>query len=136
MAEANHKKSGGCLCGAVRYDVTGPLRDVILCHCGQCRRQHGSFGAYSEAALADVDIRDGGGLAWFESSARARRGFCRHCGSGLFWQRPGGATTSIAAGSLDQPTGLAVVRHIYVADKADFYEIGDRLPQLPGSQIR
>ena len=134
MVEAIRGGSGGCLCGAVRYTVKGGLRDVIVCHCGQCRRQHGSAGAYSEAALADLAIAESGALAWYDSSARARRGFCRLCGSGLFWQRVDGASISIAAGSLDQPSGLQVVRHIYVADKADFYVITDGLPQLPGSQ--
>ena len=134
MAEATERSTGGCLCGAVRYEVAGRLRDIIACHCGQCRRQHGNYGAYSEAALADLSIHDNGALAWYESSAKARRGFCRHCGSALFWHRSGAPRMAIAAGSLDQPTGLRVVRHIYVDDKADFYDIADGLPQLSGSQ--
>jgi hypothetical protein len=134
MPEATRRSTGGCLCGVVRYEVAGGLRDVIACHCGQCRRQHGSFGLYSEAAVAEVAIQDGGGLAWYESSASARRAFCRHCGSALFWHRAGAARMAIAAGSLDQPTGLKIARHIYVDDKADYYEIADGLPQLSGSQ--
>jgi hypothetical protein len=134
MPEAMKRNSGGCLCGAVRYEVAGGLRGVIACHCGQCRRQHGSFGLYSEAALAEMTINEAGGLAWYDSSAKARRGFCRHCGSALFWHRAGALRMAIAAGSLDQPTGLKVVQHIYVDDKADYEEIADGLPQLTGSQ--
>jgi hypothetical protein len=70
---------GGCLCGAVRYRATGPLRDVIVCHCGVC-------------------------------------------GSRLFWDR-GRATISIAAGSVDEPTGLATSHHIYTASAGDWYEV-------------
>jgi hypothetical protein len=125
--------TGGCLCGAVRYRVRGRLRGIVACHCGQCLRQHGNFAAYTNAPLEAVEIAEEGQLAWYESSAEARRGFCRNCGSPLFWQRVGATTVSIDAGSLDQPSGLRLVQHIYVADKADFYEIADGLPQLPGT---
>jgi hypothetical protein len=64
-------RAGGCLCGAVRYQVRGPLRGIALCHCGQCRRWHGYLGAYSSAARADVLVEDGAALVWFASSARA-----------------------------------------------------------------
>jgi hypothetical protein len=50
------RATGGCLCGAIRYTVRGPLRGVILCHCGQCRRWHGHLGAYTSAARADVTL--------------------------------------------------------------------------------
>jgi hypothetical protein len=73
-AEQTPARAGGCLCGAVRYEVRGPLRDVILCHCGQCRRWHGHLGASSSAARADVLIEDADSLVWFASSARGRRG--------------------------------------------------------------
>ena len=134
MPEAKGRGTGGCLCGAVRYEVAGGLREIIACHCGQCRRQHGSFGLYSEAAVADVAFKEDRGLAWYDSSGVARRGFCRHCGSGLFWHRKGAPRMAITAGSLDQPTGLKVVKHIFVDDKADYLEITDGLPQLTGSQ--
>ena len=84
--------------------------------------------------MADVAFREDRGLAWYDSSDVARRGFCRHCGSGLFWHRKGAPRMAITAGSLDQPTGLKVVKHIFVDDKADYLEITDGLPQLTGSQ--
>jgi hypothetical protein len=122
--------TGGCLCGAVRYEARGPLRDVVNCHCGRCRRTHGHVGAYTETtALTLLEDR---GLAWYVADGR-ERGFCRECGASLFWRREGSATTSIAAGTLDEPTGLRTVSHIYVASKGDYYEIADGLPQSPGS---
>ena len=127
------RATGGCLCGAVRYAVRGPLRDVVNCHCGQCRRFHGHFGAYSAAATGDLAIEDEASLRWFASSPAARRGFCQLCGSSLFWQRLEAPTICIAAGSLDAPTGLKTIRHIFAADAGDYYRLTDGLETLPGS---
>ena len=123
-------KSGGCLCGAVRFEVRGPLRDVINCHCGQCRKFHGNFAGYTAAMRDAVTFTEKRGLAWFESSALARRGFCRDCGSSLFYDKTAGDFLSISAGSFDQPSGLHTSHHIFVADKGDFYEITDGLEQM------
>ncbi|HWL70917.1 MAG TPA: GFA family protein [Geminicoccus sp.] len=119
---------GGCLCGAVRYRVDGPLRAISICHCGQCRRAHGYLGAYSAAAPDRLTVTDTGQLGWYRSSAMAERGFCRQCGSPLFWKPAHGRHISISAGSIDQPSGLVIERHIYVADRAD-YEVLD--PDAP-----
>lgn len=124
---------GGCLCGGVRYEIHGPLRDVIACHCSQCRRTSGHFVAASEARSADLVLLESATLRWYRSSPEAERGFCSRCGGNLFW-RPTGAepgVTSIMAGTLDTPTGLRVVRHIFVADKSDYYPITDGAPQSP-----
>ncbi|MGF1611134.1 MAG: GFA family protein [Kiloniellales bacterium] len=129
---ADHSHSGGCLCGGVRYRVAGPLRDVMNCHCSQCRRAHGHFAAYAAARTRDLVLLRQGGLAWYASSERARRGFCRICGASLFWQPSELDYVAIAAGSLDQPSGLRTRGHIYVADKGDYYEIADDLAQYPG----
>ncbi|QCO16559.1 GFA family protein (plasmid) [Azospirillum brasilense] len=124
--------TGGCLCGAVRYTVTERPMGVVNCHCGQCRRFHGHFGAYitiprETVAVSDADCV----LSWYRSSAKARRGFCARCGSSLFWSGDESDLFDVAAGSLDQPTGLATLRHIHVADKADYYMIDDGLERFP-----
>jgi len=127
--------TGGCLCGAVRYEVTGPLRDVVACHCGMCRRQTGSFVHATAARLAEFRITEALGLAWYRSSAAAQRGFCRLCGSSLFWQADGRPTVSIMAGSLDSTDGLKLAEHISVADKPTYYRIDDGLPQNAGTTV-
>ena len=134
MAPARHegRAAGGCLCGAVRYTVRGPLRGILVCHCGQCRRWHGHLGAYSSAARSDVALEGAEALVWFASSERGRRGFCARCGSSLFVQDLGEDRLAIAAGSLDQPCGLEVIGHEYVADKADYVRIDDDLPACAG----
>jgi hypothetical protein len=118
---------GGCLCGGVRYEIRGPLRNVIACHCSQCRRTSGHFVAASQARSADLVLRESATLRWYRSSAEAERGFCMRCGGNLFWRptAPGSGVTSIMAGTLDAPTGLRVMQHIFVDDKSDYYEIGD-----------
>lgn len=125
--------SGGCQCGAVSYRVTGDMRDVVNCHCGQCRRIHGHAPGYSAARRADLTIEGEGNLAWYRSSEQAQRGFCRQCGSSLFRAPEGGDTVSITAGSIHPPTGLKTVRHIMVADRPDYYRIADGVPQDLGS---
>jgi len=125
---------GSCLCGAVRFRVDGPLRGVVYCHCSQCRKQTGHFYAATDVADADLDISGADRLTWYAASPEAKRGFCSICGSALFWKRNDSARTSILAGALELPTGLAAESHIFVADKGDYYEIGDGLPQFPGSR--
>lgn len=121
--------TGRCLCGAVRYKVEGPLRDVLECHCSMCRRIHGHIGAYSAAPKTSLALVDDSGLKWFRSSDKARRGFCGTCGSTLFWDPLHKDYIAIAAGTLDRPTGLRTVLQIHVADAGDYYTVRDDIPQ-------
>jgi len=114
---------GGCLCGAVRYEVTGPLRDVVVCHCSRCLRTHGNVAAYSACARADLRLLSSDALRWYEFGGDRTRGFCGECGAALFWSAEGRPTISIAAGTLDRPTGLKTIAHIFTRDHADYYEI-------------
>jgi len=124
-------RSGGCLCGAVRYEVRGPLRPIVMCHCRQCRRTTGHLMAATAARRADFRLLTADGLKWYDSSAHARRGFCGNCGATLFWEALGRDYLSIAAGTLDDASGLAIACHIFVADKGAYYEITDPAPQSP-----
>ena len=127
-------KRGACLCGAVRFTVTGPLRAVVACHCAQCRKLYTNFAAFSAARRGDLTITEDDALVWYASSPGVRRGFCGRCGSALFWDKTDNDFVSVSAGALEQPSGLRCVRHIFAADKADFYEIGDGLALLPQGQ--
>ncbi len=135
MTEANAVRTGGCLCGAVRYAVSGPLRPVVACHCTQCRRQTGHYLAATAARRRDFVLRKDSGLKWYAASGAARRGFCAECGSTLFWEPHGRDYISIAAGSLDDSRGLATVCHIFVADKGAYYEIEAGVAQSPGGDF-
>jgi len=123
--------SGRCLCGAVKYRVAGKIRDVIACHCNLCQHLHGYAPSYCAARKAEFAVEGEDNIAWYRSSAHARRGFCKDCGSTLFWWPEDRDTVSITAGSLDRPTGLKTVLHIMVAEKRDYYAIADGVPQMP-----
>lgn len=118
--------TGSFLCGRITFDVTGPLRPVIACHCVQCRKTSGHFVAASQAASDDLEVSGAEHLAWYQSSETARRGFCAQCGSQLFWEPAGQEVVSIMAGSLDGPTGLQIEQHIYCGSKGDYYEVPEQ----------
>ncbi len=130
---ADTRASGRCLCGAVRYDLQGPLRDVLLCHCVECRRWSGHVFAATAVRREHLVLRESSGLRWIaspESETGARRGFCRECGSSLFWDAPARDSVSVAAGTLDEPTRLRLLGHVYVAQAGDYYELPqDGLPR-------
>ena len=132
-SEAPPSATGGCLCGAVRYELRGELRGVYNCHCGQCRRSHGHFGAYSSVTHDQISFTISRGLKWYCSSNIARRGFCGECGSSLFWEPADKGHLAIAAGSFDPPSGLTTLGHIFTDDEGDYYTIDDDLERWPGT---
>ena len=121
---------GCCLCGAVRYTVTGSLRPLVYCHCKMCRRTSGHFVAATACHSSNLTIQPSEHLKWYQSSSEAQRGFCGRCGSNLFWKPASGTDVSIWAGTLADPTGLVGAKHIFVADKGDYYTLDDGLPQF------
>ena len=129
------RASGRCLCGAVRFEVRGPLRDVLLCHCVECRRWSGHVFAATDARREHLVLLQESALRWIASPASdsdARRGFCGECGSSLFWDAPASDTVSIAAGALDEPTHLHTAAHVYVDHVGDYYALpADGLPRHP-----
>ncbi len=122
------RATGSCLCGAVRYAITGVLRDVILCHCVMCRKTHGHIGAYAATAKTALQLTESRGLRWYASSAIARRGFCGECGSTLFWEPASKDYTAVAAGTLESPTGLETTLQIHVDSAGDYYHLDDAIP--------
>ena len=121
--------SGGCLCGGVRYSVSGELRPVIYCYCGQCKKTSGNFVAATGAMNDEFRIERDTTLRWFAASEDAKRGFCNTCGSNLFWRPTRGDHVSIFAGTLDSGSGLEAQAHIFVESKPDYLSINDGLPQ-------
>ncbi|KMW58112.1 Gfa-like protein [Candidatus Rhodobacter oscarellae] len=123
---------GRCECGGVAFEVARLRETVTNCHCGQCRKMSGHYLALTRAQAADITFTSDATLTWYRSSPDARRGFCGTCGSSLFFHPTGAPHYGIAAGCLEGPTGMATTKHIFVADKGDYYEIDDGLPQLEG----
>lgn len=116
-------KTGSCLCGAVSFELRGPIRATIACHCIQCRKQTGNYLSATDSADSDLVLTRHDGLKWFRSSAEAQRGFCQECGSVLFWKRDGSDKTSICTGSIDGPSGAPLEGHIFCESAGDYYVI-------------
>lgn len=126
---------GGCLCGGVRYRISGPRRNVIVCHCENCRRTHGHVAAYTAVNQSDLELLEKQTLKWFhDESPDTYRGFCGRCGASLFWDaRDGRGRISVAAGTLDDSAELETIGHVFVAEAGHYYRIDDGLPQFERS---
>lgn len=122
-------RKGSCLCGRVGFVVTGELGEIDACHCTQCRKSSGHYFVSTSVPRSRLVVTGGENVTWYQSSARVRRGFCATCGSPLFWDPPGKDSTGIAMGAFDTPTGARLALHIFVAEKGDYYDITDELPQ-------
>jgi hypothetical protein len=121
------RAKGRCLCGAVAYEVHGPMRDISICHCIECRRWSGHLGAFSATKAEDIVV-DGDALRWAESPESDRyfrRGFCGLCGSSLLLQSSDSEYVSVAVGTLDRPTGLRIAGHWYSHQAGDWDEVPD-----------
>ena len=126
MSQLRH---GSCLCGRVRFSVAGPLKPPDACHCRQCRKSSGHYFVSTDAPRSAVHIEGVEHVSWFQSSDKARRGFCAHCGASMFWDPLHRDWIGLAMGAFDTPTDTQIEMHIFVAEKGDYYEISDGLPQ-------
>lgn len=120
---------GSCNCGAVSFEVAATLHPPDACHCTQCRKQSGHYWASTDVPRTALTLHGAERLTWYRSSDKVRRGFCPTCGAFLFWDPIGRDKIAVAMGAFDKPTGTHIDKHIFVADKGDYYDIADGLPQ-------
>ena len=124
---------GGCLCGAVRYQITAPMGAAEHCHCSMCRKAHGAaFSSNAVVATAALAVTAGADLLCeYASSVNRRKCFCSRCGSPLFIRRlDDPQRTVVALGTLDDDPLVRPQRHVFVASMAPWYAIADTLPQF------
>jgi hypothetical protein len=122
---------GSCLCGAVRFEISGGFDRFFLCHCARCRKNSGSaHGANLFSSSARLDWLSGEDqLRSFNlPDTRHSRSFCAQCGSALPMSHMGGAMLVVPAGSLDGAVDVRPDAHIFVASRADW---DDRLEDVP-----
>ena len=133
---------GSCLCGGVRYRVTGPLSAVACCHCDQCRKASGAeFATNATVASSDFELTSGTQLlAEYESSPGHARVFCVECGSPIlkrFRDKP--EVVRIRLGCVDSDLEVRSAAHVFVSEKPKWSRIHDELPQfdtVPGAPKR
>jgi hypothetical protein len=123
---------GSCLCGAVKYEVSGPFAEVHHCHCSRCRKAHGAaFSTYAQAERSALRFTAGENrIRRYRSSSPVERAFCGECGSNLLFLFDGFPDAVwIAAGTFDDDPGQRPDAHIFVGSKASWHDITDGLPQ-------
>ena len=103
--------------------------EADACHCADCRKFSGHFFVSANVDRTNLQVSGEEHITWFSLSEKVRRGFCATCGSSLFWDPLGHDYTAIALGAFDDAPRTKLVKHIWVSDKADYYEINDALPQ-------
>ena len=126
---------GRCLCGGIEISFTSLEDEVCHCHCAQCRQWSGHYWASVTCPVDGLSFDKGSDLVkWHRSSDWAKRGFCRKCGSALFYHADKAEgykdRIAVAAGCLTSPTGLKAAKHIFCANKGDYYDLTDGLPAL------
>ncbi|KJK03309.1 aldehyde-activating protein [Pseudomonas sp. 21] len=129
--------SGGCLCGAVRYEISGELAPIQICHCGQCRKaQGGPFATNVPVARAAFRLLSGESeLAEYRATPDKKRMFCRTCGSPIYSARDAlPDTLRVRAGTLDEPVRTKLEAHYYVDSRARWWPLDDNLPHHGGAK--
>jgi len=125
---------GGCLCGGVRFRITGKIGPAAYCHCKQCQRASGSaFAANAPVRTTYFELTSGDALvSEYESSPGKHRAFCRRCGSPVYSRRDSEPDIRrIRLGTVDSDPERRPVAHFWVRSKAPWYSIEDSLPQYP-----
>jgi hypothetical protein len=126
---------GRCLCDAVAFAGRG-APEVKACHCQMCRRWHGGPAVSANFSEGIVVTTGADGVSWYRSSAWAERGFCRVCGSTLFYRLVENLSElSGEAGQFELPTGLRIVEHFFIDEKPDYYDFADNAPRLTGAEV-
>ncbi|OLE66667.1 MAG: hypothetical protein AUG09_06355 [Acidobacteria bacterium 13_1_20CM_2_68_7] len=122
---------GSCACGQVRYRATGPLTEMIHCHCSDCRKRHGAAFATHVGVPRErfTFVQGQDMLQLYRSDSGTRRWFCRCCGSKMISEADGWRDTYFTAGTLDTPPAAPAQMHIFVRSKVGWYEIRDGHPQ-------
>ena len=118
--------TGGCLCGALRYEITGEVKYAGLCHCADCQKSTGSaFAPYM--GISSADFRYTGAFAIFEmdlgDGRTSRRNFCPKCGSTIFGGDPDHGGMTVYAGTLDDPAQFAPRNEIFIRDRRDWAHV-------------
>jgi hypothetical protein len=115
--------TGSCLCGATRFSFTGKLDDLYFCHCSQCRKNYGLYGAFAGVVRGKLVMDKAEKLRSYKSSKTTTRTFCGICGSPIAWDRTDHENIYLLMGALDGDIQTTGAKNIYVDDKGGYYTI-------------
>ena len=125
--------SGQCLCGAVTYTAQAIDTEVHSCHCSMCRRWSGGPGF--AASVGKVEFTGEENIARFDSSGWAERGFCKTCGTNLFYRLRETDHYVIWMGTFDDQAQFKLAGEIYIDEKPASYEFAGDHPRLTGEEF-
>jgi len=132
-------KTGGCLCGKVRYALDEAPVAYGACHCKMCRKFSGGIELGVQMPSAGIAWEGDENIGTFASSDWAERGFCKNCGSSLFWRLtapgPHQGLLSLSAGSLDDLDGMDFVTEVYIDAKPDSHAFAGERQRLTEAQV-
>ncbi len=132
-------KTGSCLCGEVEYELVEAPTSYGACHCGMCRKSSGGIALGIQVPPGGVRFVPTDKLAIFESSDWAERGYCMLCGSSVFWrftgEGPMHGTFTIAAGSLEDMSGMEFDVEIYIDHKPDSHAFAGERTRLTQAEV-
>jgi hypothetical protein len=132
---ASGSVQGGCLCGAVRFELQLPPGVCAHCHCSMCRRAHGAgYVTWILQARSSFRLLSGEQqLVRYRSSSHGVRSFCGACGSSLFFEdEERSEQIDVAFANLDDPLDVTPTLHVFFDDRAAWVHVGDDLPRLGG----
>ena len=131
MSDAD-EHTGGCLCGRLRYRITGPIDSVGHCHCGMCRRGTGGIVVTWITVPPERFTFTSGTPSVYRSSEDAKRSFCPDCGANVtFWSRRSPAEIDVTLATLDHPENFPADRHVFVEDRLPWLHLDEELPEHP-----
>jgi len=125
----NNKRTGSCVCGAVKYTVNKEINNFSACHCEMCRRW-GSSAFLAIECGGDVQFEGEDNITRYKSSDWAERGFCKSCGSNLFYALISTGHYHLSVGTLDDQNGLEMTNQIFIDKKPDNYGFSNTTPVL------
>jgi hypothetical protein len=125
--------SGGCLCGAVRFTATPSEWHAEACHCSMCRRW--SAGPFLSVRCESLAIEDESQVGVYRSSEWAERGFCKQCGTALFYRLVAFPLYGVSAEAFDDGEGLSLEGQIFVDEKPTYYEFANVTKMMTGPEV-
>ncbi|WP_369857856.1 GFA family protein [Candidatus Thalassolituus haligoni] len=122
--------TGSCLCGNVKYEISGQIGDIVHCHCQTCRKAHGSaFSSVAGVQNSDFKLVGDVKLGCYESSPGKNRYFCPNCATQIYAKKDGTKHIVLRLGSLDGDPKSKELNHIWVSQKASWYSLKSNLPE-------